>query len=103
MTHRDPDLTHPTPNAELAYKVLDHFDAYPTDEMLGAAERAFGGNAEGDMIGALKAALAIVKRGYKVYRALCGDPCPEDPEESCELVRGHDSPHWVDVIKKVTW
>lgn len=75
----------------------------PTDEMIENAEIAYGGNVQGDMIGAIKAALAVVERDYKIYRVLCGDPCPEDPEESCELLRGHDSPHWVDVIKKVTW
>lgn len=34
----------------------------PTGEMIEAAERGYGGNVEGDMIGAIKAVLAIVER-----------------------------------------
>lgn len=86
----------------------------PTDEMKAAfhaaqEQRAAELVAEGAPLGAhdildrgLAAVLTLIERDYNVYRAWCGVPCPEDPEERCELIRGHDGPHWVDVLK-VTW
>lgn len=37
----------------------------PTDEMIENAEIAYGGNVQGDMIGAIKAVLVIVERDYQ--------------------------------------
>ena len=69
----DPTILQPRVNAanpttDPAYAstpLEDHtLSTEPTDEMVRAAEIAYGGNVEGDLIGALKAALAIADREH---------------------------------------
>lgn len=68
----------------------------PTDEMIRDAERAYGGNVEGDMAGAVKAVLALVERDRAGPCSAILDGITGSGQIWCMLRHGHAGDHLAD-------